>query len=330
MTLPRRSGFVAALASDQPALAQRFEDLIAVLGARDEASDRATSDATGVEGDGYDARLEALLVDETLATFVGDLLVTHGRTMRVPGAPHPASVGYDPRLFVLLLGALTRATTPAAVTALDRCIDQLVEDKELLMLANLLHAPRDAVRARVAEHFRSFRGSAAMAWSEELGLGLPAEWNWKVELCVGTVSKLDRKARHKRATPYELRCAIHHPPFHLRHAVTPMIIAWSIDLAGPEPWSGSWLDSNPARPLVDASQRMRPMKYVLTASVARFPELVATVGERIGTPFYLDETKISVGLGYPAAAAFPAPAKVEEKIRAWLVPDGPAHRVPDR
>ena len=267
-------------------------------------------------------RLEALLVDEALATFVGDLLVAHGRSMRVPSAPDPASVSYDPRLFVLLLGALTRARTAAAVTALDRCIDELVEDKEFLMLANLLHAPRDAVRSRVAECFRSFRGAAAMAWAEELGLGLPAEWDWKVELRVGTVSKLDRKARHKRAGAYALRCAIHHPPFYLRHAVTPMIIAWSIDLTGPEPWSGSWLDSDPERPLVDASQRIRPVKHIVTASLARFPELVATVGERIGTRFYLDETKISVRVGYPAAAAFPEPAKVEAKIRAWLVPPG--------
>ncbi len=293
-----------------------------MLRARDEASDRAASDGTHIEGEGYDVRLEALLVDETLATFVGDLLVAHGRSMRVPGALDPASVSYDPRLFVLLLGALARASTPAAVTALDRCIDELVEDNELLMLANLLHAPRDAVRARVAEYFGSLRGSAAMAWAEELGLGLPAQWDWKVELRVGTVSKLDRKARHKRASPYELRCAIHHPPFHLRHAVTPMMIAWSIDLTGPEPWSGSWLDSDPERPLVDASQRMRPVKHIVTTSLARFPELVATVGERIGTRFYLDETKISVRVGYPAAAAFPEPAKVEEKIRTWLVPTG--------
>jgi hypothetical protein len=311
---------LVAVPPDEPALARRFEELLAVLRARDEASDRAASEGAQVEGDGSDVRLEALLVDEALATFVGDLLVAHGRSMRVPGAPDTASVRYDPRLFVLLLGALTRASTPAAMTALERCIDELVEDKEHLMLANLLHAPRDAVRARVAEHFRSFRGSAAMVWAEELGLGLPAEWDWQVELRVGTVSKLDRKARHKRATPYELRCVIHHPPFFLRHAVKPLIIAWSIDLTGPEPWSGSWLDSEPERPLVDASQRMRPVKHLVTASLARFPELVATVGERMGTRFYLEETKISVRVGYPAVAAFPRPAKVEEKLRAWLVP----------
>ena len=273
-----------------------------------------------IEGDASEAQLDALLINEPLAAFVGDLLAVHGRAMRVPSVRDPASVSYDPRQFVLLLDALARAGTPAAVAALDRCIDELVEDKELLMLANLLHAPREAVRARVAEHFRSFRGSAAMAWAEALGLGLPADWDWKVELRVATVSTLSRKARHKRASTYELRCAIHHPPFHLRHAVKPMIIAWSIDLTGPEPWSGSWLDTDPERPLVDASQRMRPVNHNVTASLARFPELVATVGERMGTRFYLDETRVSVRLGYPAAAGLPEPMKVEEKIRSWLVP----------
>ncbi len=290
-----------------------------MLGARDEASDRAAHEGTRIEDESDDARLDALLADDTLATFVGDLLLAHGRALRDPAARDPSGVSYAPRLFVLLLGVLTRATAPAAVTALDRCIDELVAEKELAILANLLHAPRDAVRARVAEHFRSFRGSPAMVWADELGLGLPAEWDWKVTLRAVTVSTRDRSARHRRASRYELRCVVHHPPFHLRHAVRPAIITWSIDLTGPEPWSGSWLDTEPERPLVDATQRMRPMKHMVTASLERFPELVTTVGERMGTRFYLDEADVSVHVGYSAASGLPAPLTVKETIRAWLV-----------
>lgn len=175
-----------------------------------------------------------------------------------------------------------RATAPAAATALER-----------------------------------FRQSPAMLWSDALELGLPVAWDWRVSIEVVDVSRSDPKARHKRATTSALRCAVNHPPFHLRHRVTPMVIAWSIDLTAGS-WSGGWVDTDPARPLVDGASSVRPVKYPLEASLLGFPSLAATVAERMKTRFFLEEAKVSVGVGYPRSSGLPKATAIEQKIRTWL------------
>lgn len=307
---------VALVPADRAELSSRLERLVSEAEAFDLARDRSENDDGTFDAVRHGARVDAWMEDEPLATFLGDLLVTHGRALR--GRASGSPVRSDPRLFVRLLDALARAPSPTAAAALERCVDQLVEERAFLLLATLRDAPREEVRARVARCFEAFRDAPGMRWADALGLGLPVDRSWKVAIRVVNVSRSDPRAKHKRASTAELRCAVHHPPLHLDHAVQPLDLAWSIDLSGAEPWSGSWIDTEPDRPLVDATRPLRPVRHPLQVSPMGLPALAETLGERMGTRFFLEEATVSVDLDDRSSASV-----IEERVRRWLASPAP-------
>jgi hypothetical protein len=202
--------------------------------------------------------------------------------------------------------------------ALERLVGELVEDKARSALAELRYAPSPAVRERVIEYFRTFLDSPCLAWSEGLGLGLPADHAWSIAVGLSTLSKKDASSRHKRGEEYRLHLRIDYPPLFLPHTVEPLEIAWSASLSGPEPWSGSWTDAAPEAPLVDASQRMRPRKHPMSATLVGLPALVAAIGATMAKTFHVGEATISAGDVSRTAEVRANADEIRMKVRTWL------------